>query len=78
MTLIRLRENYASFARTLSSLLFFAANKFFHLFFFWNLLKIKIKAKISLNKAVSHYLIAKFNAGTKKDFETWIKVYDVY
>lgn len=75
MTLIRLRENYASFARTLSSLLFFAANKFFHLFFFfWNLLKIKIKAKISLNKAVSHYLIATFNAGTIKDFETWITV----
>lgn len=57
---------------------FLPQTSFFICFFFWNLLKIKIKAKISLNKAVSHYLIAKFNAGTKKDFETWIKVYDVY
>lgn len=27
---------------------------------------------------MSHYLIAKINAGTIKDFETWIKVYNVY
>lgn len=29
-------------------------------------------------KAVSHYLIEKLNAGTIKDFERWIKVYNVY
>lgn len=53
---------------------FLPQTSFFICFFLWNLLKIKIKAKISLNKAVSHYLIAKFNAGTIKDFETWITV----
>lgn len=57
---------------------YFLPQTSFFICFFWNLLKIKIKAKISLNKAVSHYLIATFNAGTIKDFETWIKVYDVY
>lgn len=33
---------------------------------------------LGCKKAVSRYLFENFNAGTIKDFERWIKVYNVY